>query len=260
MSKRFIVLSAVAVVIVVATLIFKLGGFESAMQASVTAGGGGFWLLLVLSALIDSLNPCGISILLLTIAFLFSIGRLRSNILKVGGMYIAGIFIVYVLVGLGFLQTFQILHVPNFMAKVGAFILFFVGLVNIINYVFPAFPIKFKIPHFAHEKIAKLMEVSSYATAFVLGALVGVFEFPCTGGPYLMVLGLLHDQKTHLAGIGYMFLYNFLFVLPLIIILFVASDPVLIERAQELKKTKTDLVRFVTGALMILLGIIIFIL
>src|SRR3989344_5954715 len=49
---------------------------------------------------------------------------------------------------------------------------------------------------------AVLMKQASLPAAFMLGALVGVCEFPCTGGPYLMVLGLLHDQGTYLRGLG----------------------------------------------------------
>jgi len=75
--------------------------------------------LLIASALVDSTNPCAFSILLLTIAFLFSIGRLRSDILKAGALYIFGIFLVYILIGLGILQTLEVFNVPNFMAKIG---------------------------------------------------------------------------------------------------------------------------------------------
>src|SRR5574341_429454 len=51
--------------------------------------------LIAVAALIDSVNPCAFSILLVTIAFLFSLGRLRSSVLAIGGLYIAGVFAVY---------------------------------------------------------------------------------------------------------------------------------------------------------------------
>src|SRR3990172_2498937 len=60
------------------------------------------WLpgLIAFAALLDSVNPCAFSVLFLTIAFLFSLGRSRKSILKAGFVYIFGIFAVYILIGL----------------------------------------------------------------------------------------------------------------------------------------------------------------
>ena len=106
--------------------------------------------------------------------------------------------------------------------------------------------------------MAQLMEKGSLPSAFVLGGLVGLCEFPCTGGPYLMVLGLLHDQATRSVGLGYLLLYNLIFILPLVIILFIAGDKTLIERLQDWKKRKTGSMRLGGGLAMVTLGFIIF--
>lgn len=223
------------------------------------SGGGTFLLPLVaVAAVIDSINPCAFSILLLTIAFLFSMGQLRAGILKVGGAYIFGLFVVYILIGLGILQALQFFNTPNFMAKVGAGLLIIVGGINLINEFFPSFPIKLRIPAAAHRKMAELMNKASAPTAFVLGVLVGLCEFPCTGGPYLMVLGLLHDAATYVAGFGYLIFYNLIFVLPLVIILLIASDKVLLEKVQTWRKSEKARMRLWSGLAMIILGAIIF--
>src|SRR3970040_140715 len=82
----------------------------------------GTWLLPLISvaALIDSVNPCAFSILLVTIAFLFALGRLRSNVLAIGGLYVAGVFAVYLLIGGGLLQALHLFGEPHFMAPGGA--------------------------------------------------------------------------------------------------------------------------------------------
>ena len=213
--------------------------------------------LVVVAAVVDSINPCAFSILLLTIAFLFSIGKMRSGILRIGGFYIAGIFLIYILIGLGILQTLHIFNTPHFMAKVGAVLLIALGLINLINEFFPAFPIKLKIPQVSHAKMAQLMEKASAPTAFVLGGLVGLCEFPCTGGPYLVVLGLLHDQVTYFKGLYYLIFYNLIFILPLLVILFIASDKNLLEKVQAWKKSETIKMRLWSGMAMVLLGVII---
>ncbi len=221
---------------------------------------GGKWLLpLVLtSAVIDSVNPCAISVLLLTVAFLFSIGRLRANILRVGSSYILGLLIVYVLIGLGILQALHFFNTPNFMAKLGAMLLIVLGVINLINHYIPSFPIKLKIPVASHKTMGILMEKASIPTAFLLGGLVGLCEFPCTGGPYLMVLGLLHDKVTYYKGLVYLIIYNLIFITPLVIILLLASDKIVLDKLAQWKKEKTGMLKLISGIAMIFLGILIF--
>ena len=225
---------------------------------SLSGGGAFLFPLVIASAIVNSVHPCAFSILLVTIAFLFSVGRLRAGILKIGGMYILGIFLAYVLIGMGALQAFHFFDVPYFMAKVGAFILITLGGVNLINIAFPRFPIKLGVPQAAHKKMGELMEKSSMAAAFLLGSLVGICALPCSGGAYVMVLGLLHDNTAYWQGFGYLILYNFLFVLPLIIMLFIASDRRLLDKVQEWQNAERGNIKLWSGIAMILLGIIIF--
>lgn len=256
MNKRLTVLIGVLIVLVGVVAFARyldLGSIYSAYQS-----GGAIWPIVIIASLIDSINPCAFSVLILTIGFLVSLGQVRSEILKIGSAYILGIFGVYVLIGLGILQALSFLGVPHFMAKAGAMILIAVGLINVLNEFFPNFPIKFKIPKLAHGKIATLMEKSSTPTAFILGALVGMYEFPCTGGPYLLILGLLHDGQTFYSGLGYLLLYNLIFILPLIVILLIGSDKNLLAKVQSWKKGETRSMKYWGGLAMITLGIIIF--
>ncbi|HKB54654.1 MAG TPA: cytochrome c biogenesis protein CcdA [Ramlibacter sp.] len=221
---------------------------------------GGKWLLPLISvaALIDSINPCAFSILLLTIAFLLSIGKLRSSVLAIGSAYILGIYVVYLVIGLGLLQTLHLFNTPHFMAKLGATLLIVLGLVNLLKEAFPAFPLRLAIPHVAHHRIAVLMEKASIPTAVVLGGLVGLCEFPCTGGPYLMVLGLLHDHATYYTGAAYLTLYNVIFVLPLVLILLIASDQTLLAKVQAWQQSERKSMRWAGGLAMVALGGVIF--
>ena len=258
MNKRLILLISFAVLLFAGTAFFKIGNIGT--TALWNASNGGQWLLPLVgvAALIDSINPCAFSILLLTVAFLVSIGKMRGGILKIGGAYILGIFITYILIGLGILQALHLFNTPHFMAKVGAGLLIAFGAINLINEFFPSFPIKFRIPQAAHHKMAELMEKASLPTAFFLGALVGLCEFPCTGGPYLMVLGLLHDQGTYLSGLGYLFLYNLIFILPLAVILLISSDASLLNKVQAWRKSETGNMKLWGSIAMVVLGLAIF--
>ncbi|MFY9462370.1 MAG: cytochrome c biogenesis protein CcdA [Candidatus Sungiibacteriota bacterium] len=258
MNKKLVILIVFGLALFASVLFFKLGNVGTAALWKLSSGGEFLLPLVGVSALLDSVNPCAFSILLLTIAFLFSIGQLRTKVLRLGGVYILGIFIVYIAIGLGILQTLHLFNTPHFMGRLGALLLIALGSINLINEFFPAFPIKLKIPQAAHTKMAELMEKSSVPAAFALGVLVGICEFPCTGGPYLMVLGLLHDNVTYLKGFGYLLLYNLIFVLPLVIILLIASDKGLLDKVSAWQKKESRTMRYAGGLAMVLLGALIF--
>ncbi|MEK7535509.1 MAG: cytochrome c biogenesis protein CcdA [Patescibacteria group bacterium] len=220
----------------------------------------GKWLLPLVgsSALIDSINPCAFSVLLLTIVVLVGLGKSRGELLKYGLVYIAGLYLAYFLIGLGLLQALHIFSIPHFMGKIAALLLVLIGILSIVSVIFPKFPIIFKIPDSAHRKIAALMEKGTLPAMFLLGALVGLCEFPCTGGPYLAVLGLLHDTTTYLTGVGYLILYNAIFVLPLLVILVLAARTGALEKLRAWQRSESRYVRVAAAIAMIILGFIIY--
>jgi len=215
-------------------------------------------LLIVAAAFVDSINPCAFSVLFLTLAFLFSLGHNRSQIIKTGLVYVGGIFLTYILIGLGILKVLTIFNIPNSMAKLGAVAIIIFGLINLINEFFPTFPIKLKIPDASHSKIGELITKATVPASFLLGLLVGMFEFPCTGGPYLLVLGLLHDDASFMKGFVYLILYNFIFVLPLLIALFITTDKPILEKMDKLRRMETKKSRVWLSLFVIALGFLVF--
>jgi cytochrome c-type biogenesis protein len=233
--------------------------FYFGRQVWLNTGGALFLPLAVFAAaLADSINPCAISVLLITIAFLFSLGRDRKAILRFGGVYIAGIFITYILIGLGIINILQFFGAPHFMTRLGAVVIILWGVLSILDDLIPNFPIKLKIPQFAHRRIALLMEKGSLVASFAVGVLVGLTEFPCTGGPYLFILGLLHDQTEFATGFAYLIFYNIIFVLPLVIILVMGSDRELLEKVKTWKGQNGKVFSLVASTAMILLGLVVF--
>lgn len=247
-----------------AVILFSVAAYLGTAQRSgeysgISQASPWFVAIVCIAALVDSINPCAFSVLLLTVGFLFSLGSERRNIMKTGLIYIFGVFATYVLIGLGVLRALSFFGVPNFMAKAGALLIILAGALDIIGDLFPRFPIKLKIPAAAHRTMARLMGRAAGWTALVLGVFVGLVEFPCTGGPYLMILGMLHDAKSSaaMAGFGYLVLYNLIFVLPLIVILLIASDVTLLEKANAWKRENSENMRLYGGLAMLVLGILI---
>lgn len=255
--KRILVIGSIIAVFIAGVLILKWSPATSALLWSASIGGT--WLLpLVLgSSLLDSVHPCSFSILLITIAFLFGLQMTRERILKIGGAYLLGIFASYLLIGLGILKVLHIFNTPHFMGKLGAALLIIFGVINLLNRFFPNVPLRLSMPSFTKRPMAQLMERSSIAAAFGLGALVGICQFPCMGGPYLMVIGLLRDQMTYAAGFWYLVLYNAILIIPLALVLWFSADKAVVEKMQEWKHGHLGRVRLIAGIAMIALGALI---
>ena len=222
--KRILIILLVVVVAIVGIAILKYSPATASLVWNLSNKGAWLLPLVLISSILDSVHPCSFSILLITIAFLFGMQMTRNKILQIGGVYIAGIFTAYFLIGLGILKVLHLFNTPHFMGKLGATILIVFGVINLVNEFFPRFPIRLKIPSVSHTAMGRLMEKASVPAAFGLGILVGICQFPCMGGPYLMIIGLLHDQINYLKGFGYLLLYNAILIVPLVVVLWIAAD------------------------------------
>ena len=222
-----------------------------------------FWrksvlLLTIFSGLLAGIHPCTISVLLFFIAFLFTIRRSRQEIFKVGASYIIGIFLAYLLVGLGIFKVFTF-STPHFSAIVGAILVSILGLVNIISY-FTEGKIKFSlgIPSSVKPKLMELIHRSTLPAAFIVGVIVGICSFGCTAGIYISIISLLLLKATYVLGFVYLVLYNLMFILPLIVILFIASNKKIIQKLENIESKEKHYLKLIAGIIMILLALIIF--
>src|SRR3989338_1954662 len=146
MTKKLGIIISAGILLFGAFAFFRFTNVGMGVLWSISGGGTLLVPLVAVSALIDSINPCAFSVLLLTIAFLVSMGKLRSRIMQIGGAYILGIFVAYLLIGLGILHALHLFNTPHFMGKLGAIILVLFGSLNIVNHLFPRFPIKLRLP------------------------------------------------------------------------------------------------------------------
>ena len=259
LKLRDIIIFTILAIFAVLFALSYLGVFHSGF-IDVRSHVGFLPLMVALAAFLDSLNPCAFSVLFLTMAFLFSVGHDRRHIIKAGLAYIFGIFLTYVLIGLGILRALTLFNITNGPAKIGAVAVIIFAIITLLNEFFPEFPIKLKIPASTHERIGGLISKASVPSAFVLGFLVGMFEFPCAGGPYLFVLGMVHENSTRLVGTAYLLFYNLVFVFPLLIALFAAADKVVLDKIDKFRRLKTKQLRVWTSIIFILLGLLVFVL
>ena len=213
--------------------------------------------LIVSTGFLDGLNPCAFAVLLFFISFLFTIRKTKTSILKMGLVYISAIYLVYLGIGVGLLKTILITGQHHLMAKVGAWLVITLGIINLKDYFFPKLPLHLKIPTWSKKTLQTWIHKATLPAAAVLGTLVGLCVFPCSGGPYVATIGLLAARKIYFQSLLYLLLYNFAFVTPLIIVLLLASNKKMVKKMTTWEQSKSKLMRLISGLLMLGLGLII---
>ncbi|MCL6642397.1 MAG: DUF1573 domain-containing protein [Candidatus Bipolaricaulota bacterium] len=214
----------------------------------------GFLTLVLGAGLLDGINPCAFAVLLFFMAFLFTLQRARTQILQAGLVYIAAIYLTYLAIGLGILGVFQ-LGSPHLMAKLGAGLMIFLGLVNLKDAFWYGRWFSLGVLKVGAETRDHWMRKATLPATAVLGFLVGICEFPCTGGVYVGVLGLLAAQTTYLSGLVYLVLYNVMFVLPLIVLLFAVGNRRVMGQISRWEAQHKRALKLGQGLVMIALGV-----
>jgi len=212
--------------------------------------------LVVLSALVDSINPCAFSVLIFLLISIIAVEN-RKRILLVGGTYTAAVFLFYLLSGLGLFSIIHISGLSLWLSLIGATVAIVLGAVNVIDVIRKKEGFLLAIPESRKEMIGRYIKTASLPAAFALGILVGIFELPCTGGIYLAILGLMSRDLTLVQGLPWLILYNLVFVMPLIVILLVVAFGIPPEQADAWRIKHRRTLRLVVGIVMIALGIFI---
>lgn len=210
--------------------------------------------LVAVTGFLDGIHPCAIAILIFFIAFLVSLKKGYKDILKLGLVYIFVIFLTYLAIGIGLLSGFMLFGQHHFFAKLGSWLLIFLGLINLKSYFFPRFRLGIKISGIFHKKIKSFLQKATLPTVIIAAFLVALCSVPCSGGIYAAITALLASKTTFLTGFLYLLLYNFMFVLPLIIILALAYNPYTLVKFGEWQQKHKKTQKLVMGILMILLG------
>lgn len=226
-------------------------------EAGSPVGEGGFLLLVLASGLLDGLNPCAIAILLFFLAFLHVARRDRSDVLRMGVLYVAAIYLVYFLIGLGLLVALVLTGEAHLLARVAAFLVIALGLLTLGGLLWEPLGRVTRAPHRLWERAQPLLRQATLPSAFGAGLLVGLCTFPCSGGIYVAILGLLSTRTGYLTGLAYLYLYNLMFVLPLVAILAAVQNRSLARRLAAWEVAHRRWTRFLSGLLMVAVGALI---
>jgi len=181
---------------------------------------------IVVSGLLDGVNPCAFSVLLSLLALLLAgvaFGRARPRLWRVGGAYVAGMFASYLLLGLGLLSAVSFLTRTHLPVRLMGVIVVTLGLWMIKDAVLPGWGWTLGMPARFHETVRRSLARTTPAGLLFAGGLVGLCTIPCSGAIYLGVLGLLARESWR-TRVAYLVLYNVAFIAPLVALLALVAN------------------------------------
>jgi cytochrome c biogenesis protein CcdA len=206
-----------------------------------------FKLLAVSGAgLIDGINPCAFTVLVFFISFLALQGYMKKELIAIGASFIFAVFVAYLLIGVGafsFLYKMQgfkaVIKMTN-MAIGSLTILFgMLALYDFFKYKTTGKTdgLVLQLPKAVKEQIHRVIRTHHRVdkqeqgvakkrhlwplilSALTTGFSVSILEAVCTGQTYLPIIAfILKTTDLKLQAFFYLVLYNFMFVVPLIVI------------------------------------------
>ena len=229
------------------------------------------WIV-ALAGLADGFNPCSFAGLLVfaavtTAAFERDVlachtgveqdapPRARRRIVGNGAVYIAGLFAIYMALGLGLLSAMNLLTQGHWAGKVAAAMSLAMGLWVVRDGLFPESRWKLEMPRLVRPGARRALQATFLPGVFLAGIVVGLCTVPCTGGIYLGVLALLQTQASGAEGLGLLVLYNVMFILPLVAVLTLVTNRRTYRSVARWHLRTKNLVKLVLGGVMIGLGL-----
>lgn len=175
--------------------------------------------LVTISGFMGGLNPCSLGLMMMFLGYLMIFGNKKKRsgeILVLGGFYLLGVVMTYLLLGLVFYRLAYGLQRSVWLGMVKyvlAIVIFGFGLLQIVGK-------KIEMPKKMSRWFSKLMKRVGKPAAVLTGGLTAIVSAPCTLPVYVGTAMVLAGSGMSQVRMALYFLYyNLLFVLPLAVIL-----------------------------------------
>lgn len=232
---------------------------KSEINIDETNNSRNFLPLVLIGGFIDGVNPCAFSVLIFFIIFLFTMKNKRGPVIVAGVVFITAIFLSYLFIGLGIMQTFRLFENTHLIALISSGLLILMGLINIKDYFWYGKGFSLSPNWLGTSFFKKKLTNLTILSTFIAGFIVGLCTFPCTGGIYVAILGILSTQTTFTEGLIYLILYNGSFVLPLVLILTFLTNKRTLGIISRWENSNKKIIKLVMGILLISIGVLLII-
>jgi len=230
------------------------------------------WGVLI-AGLIDGLNPCAFATIVFLISYLSFLGKQSKEILTYGIIFTSGVFVAYVIAGMGLMAGFRQLSGFPMLTKgiylvIGTFAIV-LGIISFYDYYLfrrgEVAKMKLQLPMALKKKIHGIIRLQTRSSragflgTFILGFVIAATEVVCTGQVYLPTIGyIMTVPKLRAYAFLNLILYNVMFIIPLVGVFVAAFLGITSEKLAVLSKKHTGHVKLLTGILFIGLGAFIF--
>lgn len=219
--------------------------------------------IIIAAALADSINPCVFGVLIFLLAYMMTVFKSKTKMLLGAIIYISTVYLTYFLLGIGILTLATTAGFAKPFYKIAASIAILAGLIEIKDFFWYGKWFSLQMIPGATERLEhyikwmQSMEIKRPSLSLLIAGLLGIFvvfvELPCTGAPYLAILGLL-STGNYAEGVPLLLLYNFIFILPLILIVGLVYFGHTSKKLEKWRKKNRGLMRLGIGMFLILLG------
>lgn len=233
---------------------------------------------------IDGLNPCAFTVIVFFMSFMALQGYKKRELIGIGLSFIFAVFLTYLLIGIGAFNFFYrfnhfwlLVRMINYSIGVFSIILGVLTVYDFLKFMKTKRPERMilqlpkGIKNQIHKVIGSFGRVVNKSTgitsdrgfsyrmivsALITGFLVSLLEAVCTGQTYLPTISfILKTSPLKLQAMGYLLLYNLMFVAPLLIIFVFAIFGVTSERFSRVFKKYLLVIKGLMAVLFFGLGI-----
>jgi cytochrome c biogenesis protein CcdA/glutaredoxin len=213
--------------------------------------------IVVSAAAVDAINPCAFAVLIILMTTALSIAN-KKRALLFGLAFSVSIYISYFLIGIGLLSAMQAAGLSHGFYIFVTVLAIIIGLLNIKDFFWYGKGFIMEVPLSWRPAMKKILKsATSPISAFFIGFVVSLFELPCTGGPYIVILGLLAKEVTRSSGIIYLLLYNLVFISPLIILsLVIYKGLSSTEKLESIRQEQIRVLHLIAGIIMLGIAVV----
>ena len=204
-------------------------------------------------------NPCLLAILAFIASVTLATTGKRRNVLLIVLMFSLGIFVTYLIVGIGLLRILE--EAPGLQAGIKNFLVVIIGILGLWH-VYDAYHLRtntessFYTPKAFIRLTESVTKKVSLPASFFMGALFSLIKAPCVGAVYFLIL----DKVRSGEGTGYLYLavFNFGVVLPVLVLggaIAFGLDP---EKVEKFRKDKRLMMRLITGVTLLVIAFLMY--
>ena len=204
-------------------------------------------------------NPCLLAILAFIASVTLATTGRRRNVLLIVLMFSLGIFVTYLIVGIGLLNIIE--QMPALQASIKNFLVILIAVLGLWH-VYDAWHLRkntessFYTPKSFIRLTESVTKNVSLPASFFIGALFSLIKAPCVGAVYFVILDMVRSGSGE--GILYLAAYNFGVVLPVLVLGFAIAFGLNPEKVENFRKEKRSVMRLVTGLTLLAIAVLMY--